>query len=274
MTTFVQSFCQDLIYAVRTFRKNPGFVAIVTVSVALGIAANTTVFSMVNAMLLGDMPVREPDRLVSFDESKSKSYPDFTDYRDQAKDVFEGVGAYFPLVPVSLGGGEPERIWGQVATGNYFSLIGAQPVVGRGFLPEEDQAPGRDAVVVLSYSLWQRRFGSDAGVVGRQVIMNDRPYTVVGVAPRGFVGEIRGFVSEFWVPLSRKSQIFFKQAHNVSKKLDRGAASVDVTRKSDGPSNARVQLGSNIPDSVTLNPGCDPCPFPVPEKEAGSTSIS
>lgn len=207
MTSLLVSVRQDLTYALRTFGANPGFVAIVAVSVALGIAANTTVFSMVNAMLLGQMPVRDPDRLVSFDEGSSKSYPDFVDYRDQAKDVFEGVGAHFPLVPVSLGGGEPERIWGQLATGNYFSLIGAQPVLGRGFLPDEDQVSGGNPVVVLSYSLWQRRFAGDRGIIGRQVIMNDRSYTVVGVAPRGFTGEARGIISEFWLPLSMYVQI-------------------------------------------------------------------
>jgi predicted permease len=207
MTSVMYSIYQDLKYAIRTFKGNPGFVAIVIVSVALGIAANTTVFSMVKATLLGQLPVREPERLVSFDESSSKSYPDFVDYRDQTKDVFEGVGAYFPLVPVSLGGGEPERIWGQLATGNYFSLMGVQPVIGRGFLPEEDRVPGRDQVVVLSYGLWMRRFGGDRSIAGRRVIMNDRPYTVVGVAPRGFHGEARGIISEFWVPLSMYAQI-------------------------------------------------------------------
>ncbi len=206
MNSLLRSIYQDLTYAARTFRKNPGFVAIVIVSVALGIAANTTVFTMVKATLLGQLPVREPERLVSFDEGSSKSYPDFVDYRDQARNIFEGVGAYFPLVPVSLGGGEPERIWGQVATGNYFSLMGAEPAIGRGFLPEED-VPGRGQVVVLSYNLWRRRFGGNPGIVGRQVTMNDRSYTVVGVAPRGFNGEARGIISEFWVPLSMYAQI-------------------------------------------------------------------
>ncbi len=221
MTSFVRSIFRDLIYAVRTFRGNPGFVAIVIVSVALGIAANTTVFSMVNATLLGQLPVRDPERLVSFDESGSKSYPDFVDYRDQTRDVFEGMGAYFPLVPVSLGGGEPERIWGQLATGNYFSLMGAQPVIGRGFLPEEDQVPGRGQVVVLGHGLWMRRFGGDRSIAGRQVIMNDRPYTVVGVAPRGFSGEARGIISEFWVPLSMYAQIMPDLAKDSDRTRDR-----------------------------------------------------
>jgi hypothetical protein len=216
----LRSVCQDLIYALRTFRKNPGFVAVVIVSVALGIAANTTVFTMVKATLLGQLPVREPEQLVNFDETSSKSYPDFVDYRDQTKDVFEGVGAYFPLVPVSLGGGEPERIWGQLATGNYFSLMGAEPAVGRGFLPEED-VPGRGQVVVLSYSLWRRRFGGDPGVIGRQVTMNNQPYTIVGIAPQGFSGEARGIISEFWVPLSMYAQIMPDLAKDGDRPGDR-----------------------------------------------------
>ncbi|MGE5647738.1 MAG: ABC transporter permease [Acidobacteriota bacterium] len=206
MRNALSSFIQDFTYAVRGFLKNPGFTAVVVVSVALGIAANTTVFTIVNATLLGALPVHEPDRLVNFDEGSSMSYPDYVDYRDQAANVFQGVCAYFPLVPVSVGGGEPERVWGQFITGNYFPVMGLQPALGRGFLAEED-TPGRGQVVVLSDGLWRRRFGADPRILGRQVIMNNRPFTVVGVAPAGFHGEARGIVSEFWMPLSIYAQM-------------------------------------------------------------------
>src|SRR5689334_3198910 len=136
---------QDVSYALRTFRKSPGFTAAVVVSIALGIAANTTVFSMVNAVLLGALPIAQPERLLNFNQTASFSYPDYIDYHDQTKDVFEGVCAHFPIIPASLGGvGEPERIWGQIATGNYFSVAGVRPALGRTFLPEEDQVPGRN----------------------------------------------------------------------------------------------------------------------------------
>jgi hypothetical protein len=175
--TLLDALAKDASYAFRLFRKSPGFTAAVVVSIALGIAANTTVFSIVNALMLGSLPVREPARLMSFNEGTSLSYPDYIDYRDQTKDVFEGVCANFPLVPASLGGGEPERIWGQLASGNYFSVAGVDLAVGRGFVPEEDQVPGRNPVVVLSDGLWRRHFGADRGITGKTVILNNHRAT-------------------------------------------------------------------------------------------------
>ncbi|HLN00154.1 MAG TPA: ABC transporter permease [Bryobacteraceae bacterium] len=199
---------QDVSYAWRTLRKSPGFTGAVIFSVALGIAANTTVFSIVNAVLLGSLPVRQPARLVNFSEGNSFSYPDYLDYRNQTKDVFEGVCANLVLVPASLGGvAEPERIWGQLTSGNYFAVVGVKPALGRGFVPEEDQVPDRDPVVVLSYGLWRRRFGADPAIVGRAVILNNLRYTVVGVAPAGFHGAARAIVPEFWVPLAMASEM-------------------------------------------------------------------
>ncbi|MCP5118013.1 MAG: FtsX-like permease family protein, partial [bacterium] len=198
---------QDISYALRTFAKNPGMVVVVVLSIALGIAANTTVFSMANATILGGLPVPDADRLVAFDEGMSKPYPDFADYRDQT-DVFEGLSARFPLVPASLGGGEPERVWGQLVTANYFDVLGLRPVLGRGFLEEESVASGnKPAVVVISDGLWRRRFGADPEVVGTGAILNDREYIVVGVAPPGFYGEDRGLVGEFWAPLAIAAEI-------------------------------------------------------------------
>jgi predicted permease len=138
-----------------------------------------------------------------FSEGESFSYPDYTDYRDQTAGVFEGVSAHFPFTAASLGGvGEPERVWGQPVSGGYFRLLGVNPVLGRFILPEEDQVVGRDAVVVLSYGLWKRRFGSDPGVLGRSVLLNGQRFTVVGVAPAGFYGTDHGIVSDFWAPLA------------------------------------------------------------------------
>jgi len=206
--TPVDALLKDAAYALRSFRKSPGFTAAVVVSIALGIAANTTVFSIVNAVMLGSLPVKEPARLLNFNEGESLSYPDYVDYRDQTKDVFEGVCANFPLVPASLGGvGEPERIWGQLASGNYFSVAAVDLAVGRGFVLEEDQVPGRNPVAVLSYGLWRRRFGADRGIAGKTIILNNHSYTVVGVAPGGFHGTFRAIDPEFWVPLAMANQI-------------------------------------------------------------------
>jgi predicted permease len=205
----LEDFAKDVRYPFRTLAKSPGFTAVIIVSVALGIAANATVFSVANGLLWGVLPVKDPGRIVMFSEGKSFSYPDYLDYQEQTTGVFEGgVAAHFPLVPASLGGvGEPERVWGQVVSGNYFSILGVNMVLGRPILPEEDRLMGRDHVVVLSHSLWQRRFGADAGILGRDVVLNGQRNTVVGVAPPGFHGSEHGIVSDFWVPLSMVEQI-------------------------------------------------------------------
>ena len=205
----MEMLTQDVRYAIRTLVKAPGFTVVIIISIALGIAANATVFSVANGLLWGVLPVKDPGRMVMFSEGESFSYPDYMDYRDQTADVFEGgVAAHFPLIPASFAGtGEPERVWGQVVSGNYFSILGVNMALGRPILPEEDQVVGRDHVVVLSHSLWQRRFGADAGILGRGVVMNGQHYTVVGVAPVGFYGTDRGIVSDFWVPLAMAEEI-------------------------------------------------------------------
>jgi predicted permease len=211
---------QDARYAVRTLSRTPGFTAVVIISIALGIAANTTVFSIVDGLFFGVLPVRDAKRLVSF-SGGSRSYPDYLDYRDQTTQVFEGVAAHFPFVPASVGGGgEPERLWGAAVSGNYFSVVGVNPVLGRPILPSDDEVPGRNAVVVLGHALWQHRFGADPGILGRSVMLNGQPYTVVGIAPTGFHGTVRGILSAFWVPLTMTEQIMpdFAKDHVVKER--------------------------------------------------------
>jgi predicted permease len=200
---FLEDLARDVRFALRTLAKSPGFTAAIVISVALGIGANATVFSVANGLLWGVLPVKEPGRMVTFSEGNSFSFPDYLDYRDQTAEVFEGVSAHFPFIPASLGGvGEPERVWGQAVSGGYFPLLGINPTLGRFILPEEDQVVGRDAVVVLSYGLWKRRFGADPGVLGRPVLLNGQRFTVVGVAPAGFYGVDHGIVPDFWAPLA------------------------------------------------------------------------
>ncbi|MGC9972874.1 MAG: ABC transporter permease [Bryobacteraceae bacterium] len=202
------SLLQDARYAFRTYSRTPGFTIAIIVSVALGIAANATVFSVANGLLWGVLPVKDPGRVVVFSEGVSFSYPDYLDYRDQTSAVFEDLAAHFPFIPASIGGsGQPERIWGQVVSGNYFRLLGVKPMLGRGILPEDDQVTGGGAVVVLSHALWQRRFDLDRDVIGRTVVLNGRRYTVVGVAPAGFWGADHGIQSDFWAPLSMTEQL-------------------------------------------------------------------
>ena len=237
---------RDIRFALRSFSKNKGFAAAVIISIAVGIAANTTVFTMVNALLLGDMPVREPDRLVSFSAGNSFPWPDFLDYRTQAKSVFDDVSAHFPIVPASIGGGgEPERVWGQLADAAYFKMIGVPMEVGRGFLPEEDQVTGKNPVVVLSDGLWRRRFGADRSIAGRDVIMNNNKYTVIGVTAPGFHGMERGFISDFWAPRAMADQIM-PDLHTGLLRNDRHAQWVMlIARLKDGVSQRQALTAVN-----------------------------
>jgi len=122
----MNKFRQDLRYAWRTLAQMPGLTSVIILSIALGVAANTTVFSVANGLLWGLLPVKEPGRLVMFSEGTSFSYPDYVDYRDQTMDIFEGgIAAHDPLIPASIGGaGVPQRVWGQAVSGNYFSMLG------------------------------------------------------------------------------------------------------------------------------------------------------
>jgi putative ABC transport system permease protein len=206
---------QDLRYAARVLRKSPGFTAVVVLSLALGIGANTAIFSVVNAYVLRPMPVDNPDRLVAVyftaprlgRELDGFSYPDLLDYRKLDTGLADIMGS--TGIPLSMtAGAEPELIWGEIVTGNYFSGLGIHPVVGRGFLPEEDRAPGQKPVCVLNYNFWKRRFQGDPNVVGRTIRINDHPLTVVGVAPHGFIGtEQFNFVPDVWVPAMMQQTI-------------------------------------------------------------------
>lgn len=205
----MQMLIHDLRYAGRTLLRTPGLSIVIIISIALGVAANATVFSVANGLLWGVLPINDPGRMVIFSEGKSFSYPDYLDYSDQSRDIFEGgVAAHFAIIPASIGGsGEPERVWGQAVSGNFFSLLGNSIALGRPILPEDDRAGTANRVVVLSDKLWRRRFGADANMLNREVVLNGKRYTVVGIAPAGFYGIDRGIVSEFWVPLAVAEEI-------------------------------------------------------------------
>jgi predicted permease len=204
----MENLAQDIRYTIRTLLRAPGFAFVVILSIALAFAANATVFSVANGLLWGVLPVRDPGRMVMFSEGDSFSYPDYIDYRDQSTAIFEGgVAAHFPLIPASIGGkGEPERVWGQSVSGNFFGTLDVPMTLGRSILPEDDTV-ARGHVVVLSSGLWRRRFGADPNILNRDVALNGQHYTVVGVAPPGFYGVDRGIVSEFWVPLAVSEEI-------------------------------------------------------------------
>ena len=201
----MDSLIKDIRYAVRSLVKRPGFVAIAVVTLALGIGANTAIFSLVNTVLLRSLPVERPGEIVSVtvrgkdDSFSAFSHPNYIDFRDR-NDVLSGLLLY-RFVPLSLSrDGNNERIWAYLVSGNYFDVLGVKAVQGRTFLPEEDKTPLSHPVVVLSYDSWQRRFGGDPNLIGRDVLINNRQFRVIGVAPQAFKGTEVVYTPEMWLP--------------------------------------------------------------------------
>src|SRR5918996_695998 len=211
---------RDVRYALRTLVREPGFTAAVVITLALGMGGTTATYSAIDAILLRSAPVAEPERVVNVymlyaaratanpaagDQVGGASYPDYADLRDS--NVLGGLAA-FSSVQLTLDiNGAPERIEGQVATGNFFDVLGIPSVVGRTFTPEDDRIGSPVRVAVLSYGTWQRRFGSDPNVVGRSVSLNGNPYNVIGVAPQGFAGPLLGDAPELWVPMAMQPEV-------------------------------------------------------------------
>jgi predicted permease len=201
---------QDVRYSLRRLSKSPGFVAAVVLSIALGIAANATIFSMISRFVLRPAPVGNPSTLLGVHTMHDGDqccnnfpYPAYTDVRDQTNS-FSGVAAYFELLPASIGGsGEPERTWGQSTTANYFDVIAIRMTLGRGFLAGEEHSP----VIVISHELWQRRFASDPQIIDKSINLSGHPFIVVGVAPCGFRGLDLILAPQFWIPLGNVEQL-------------------------------------------------------------------
>ena len=177
---------QDLRFTLRSLRRQPAFTAIVVITLALGIGANTAIFSVINGVLLKPLPYREPDRLVMLwetvpgNERPFVSYPNYVDWRQRQRG-FEDIALYYPFASfIMTGQGDAEHAWGVLATGNYFQLLGMRPALGRLFTPADD-TPGAARVVVLRYGYFQSRFGGDPSVVGRTLLLDNEAYTVVGV---------------------------------------------------------------------------------------------
>src|SRR5499427_8234545 len=200
---------KDIRYAFRTLRQNPGFAATAIISIALAIGANSAIFSMADGLLLRPMPVPDASRVVSIRARMPSgnfgnlSYPDFVDLRDKSRS-FDGLLAY-DLVPAGFANKvemQPRLKTGYLVSGNFFQVLRIEPHLGRAFRPEEDQVPGRDAVVVLSYDLWKSEFGGDRSVVGRQIRLNDLDFLVIAVLPESFSGIDHLFRPAFYIPIA------------------------------------------------------------------------
>src|ERR1044071_4658095 len=206
---------QDLRYGLKTSLKAPAFTFVAIFSIALGIAANTSVFTLVNAVLFKPMPVPHPEQLVALytTEPNSRfpgefSYPDYKDYRDQ-NEVFSDLFIHYGT-PVSMknDSDKAELIWGEMVTGNYFTGLGVTPAIGRTLTPDDDTAPGAHPVAVLSHNFWRQRFHGDQSVVGKVVRLNGYDFTIIGVAREGFSGtRFVGFIPDVWVPITMHEQV-------------------------------------------------------------------
>jgi putative ABC transport system permease protein len=200
---------QDARYAFRGMRKSPGFTAAVILTLALGIGVNTAIFGLVDRLMLRPLPFPQSDRLATlyFRNNwypyayKSLSYPDYVYYRDH-NEIFSGLVAYDDVTVNLRAGDDDEAVAAEIVSANYFDVLGVRPVLGRSFLPEEDAAPGRNPVAMLSREMWERRFAADPGILGHQIAVNGAQFTIVGIVPSGFTGLDldRKSKPEIWFP--------------------------------------------------------------------------
>lgn len=207
----MQTFLQDLKYALRVFLKQPAFTLIAMLTLAIGIGANTTIFSVVNSILLRPLPYREPDRLAMVWMNNSRinisedwhSYPNYEDYRNNTS-TFEDIAIFNNRSFNLTGDGEPERVRGAVASSNLFPMLGVSAVMGRTFTSEEDES-GKDMVAILSHGLWQRRFAGDPDILGKTIALNGANRTIIGVMPAGFRFPEKD--TEMWIPVAPSPQM-------------------------------------------------------------------
>ena len=256
----MENLIKDIRYGVRMLMKNPGVTLVAVITLALGIGANTAIFSGVSAFLMKPLSVPNPGGLVRPMEiaedrgvTDEFSYPDFVDYRDQSTSYI-GLVAEDMIQAAIDTENQNDVLYGQVVSANYFDVLEVKPILGRTFLPDEDKNPGANAVVVLSHSFWQRRLASDANIVGKTVSLNNRAYQVIGVTPEYFVGSKFALALDFWTPISmaedlRRSPGLLKErgAHwmNVIGRLKPG---VSLSQASAEISAISTRLNQAYPD--------------------------
>jgi len=239
------TFMQDLRYGIRVLAKSPAFTAVAVLSLTLGIGANTTIFTLAKAVFLHAIPVRDPDRVVILYSSAtsrkgpgqvylSTPYLNAVDYRENTTGVFSGVAIAIPNGMELKVSGKRSQSFVELVNANFFDLLGVEPVLGRGFTPDEDTTP--KPVVVLSYALWNSQFGADRGILGRALQIGQQEYTVVGVAPRNFValGDLGS--PDMWIPISMRDLALDGQAKEFL--YERGFRMVSMV--------ARLQSGVTV----------------------------
>jgi len=214
----VENVLKDIRYGFRLLVKSPGFALVSVLSLGLAIGANTTIFTIINAVFLNSLPVRHIDELVfvsGVDQNNNVpnlnftplSWPNFDDYKKQ-NDVFSGLSGFINTGFTLTGFGDPQNVPGQLVSANYFDTLGVTALMGRTFLPDEDQGAGNHPVAVLSYSAWTRVFNADSGIINRVITLNSRAFTIVGVTPPNFKGPFSlANPDQIWVPSSMYREV-------------------------------------------------------------------
>jgi predicted permease len=217
---------QDLVYAARMLRNAPGFTAVAALTLALGIGANTAVFTIISTLLLNPLPVANSSELAAINTTQAKmttqsgefqlmSYLNIKDFRDRTHSFSSFAAHSNPTAITMTDTGEPHRVFVEVVSGNYFETLGIHPFMGRFFLPSEDVTPGAAPVVVLGYAAWQGRFGGASDIVGRTIKLNNTPFTIIGIGPKGFKGLYAVFGPDVWVPSMMAEQILPAEQGNA-----------------------------------------------------------
>lgn len=247
----MDTFFQDLRFAARMLIARPAFTALAVIALALGIGANSAIFSVVNTVLLKPLPMESPERVVVVFEHSTRvgrfsiSVPNFVDWLAQQQ-VFEHLAAFTRTTQQLTGGGEPERISGAAVTSEFFPALAAKPLLGRGFLPAEDK-PGAEPTTVLGYALWQRRFGGDPSIVGKPITLGGKATTVIGVMPKEVTMPSR---AEIWVPFALDPAKNSRGAHFLVG-LARLKSGVTPQAAEVGMDAIAKQLEQQYPDSNT-----------------------
>ncbi len=245
---------QDLRYAIRSTFRNPALTTVIVVSLALGIGANTTIFTLINAIFLRPLPVGDPQTLAAVYTIMPKStayqsmaYLNYKDFRGNMTE-FSGLAAYRGVGANMYGGAEPVGIGGQIVSGNYFDVLGVRAAHGRTFVPDEDKTAGAAAVVVIGDGLWKTSFASDPSIVGKNITLNGRPFQVIGIAPPGFKGvQTLGGGTSFWAPIAMHEQFEIGSDAYRSFYTGRNSMSFSVVgRLKPGVSMAQAQQAMKV----------------------------
>jgi putative ABC transport system permease protein len=239
---------QDLRYSVRTLLRAPVFAVTVTATLAVGIGANSVIFSAVDAVLLRDAPVSDPGTLADVYTTSGStpysrtSYPDYFDLRDSG--VFASLAAYSEVSVTIDRNGLPEPVAGEIVTGNYFDVLGVTMALGRRFLPDEDRIESPVRVMVISHALWQRLFTGDRSVIGHTIRLNSTPYTLIGVTPAGFAGPVLGVATDVWVPSALQPEV---DPPSAAVRRELGHSAIFDRRRSRG-----LRLVGRLPNGASI----------------------